>query len=63
MLLSEAEESKWPGWGNIFGRGSNFDIFLSLQGSEFIQTFTSIYRKAGKGLRCQPVLSGTLHNL
>ena len=38
-----------PGWANFFfGRGFNLEIFLNLQGSEFIQTLLLIYNHLAK---------------
>ena len=59
----------------FFGRGFNLEIFLNLQGSEFIQTLLLIYNHLAKFVvykswtrsallkRHQQVLSGKLHNL
>ena len=41
--------SHTPAWANFFfGRGFNLEIFLNLQGSEFIQTLLFIYNHLAK---------------
>ena len=45
----KACEGGGPAWANFFfGRGFNLEIFLNLQGSEFIQTLLFIYNHLAK---------------